>query len=434
MAKQESWELKSFSSPFGASARWLWRFFSSVRLALILVLIIAGMSLLGALTPLNVFNSIYFAIPGTMLMFNILICSLNRWKSIKLALRGGEITQPESFYKTGTELKGIHLPYSQVGSVTEKILLSHRYRVRKLTGDSIHIAADKNRYSRLGTYLSHFSLILFVVAFLFGSHFGFRDTSFSVTEGETRQVGHNTNLSLKLVSFVYEEYENGMPKDYRSQVVVYENGQKVQETLIRVNQPLYYEGTRFYQSFFGTAAKIQIRDEKGQTVFDDDVLFSTLPEDRRYYQGFFDLPEQGFIIRLIASSVAGDPMIPTETLAVGIIQNNQQINLKLVPQYTPTVINGLEFTFQEMLEYSGFQVSQDPTNALIWIASVLFIAGICSVFYFPHRQVWALCRTEGEVSRLQMRLLGKAGFDTTAELNNLVKEIEIKLPGYKGKA
>ncbi len=434
MAKQESRELKSSSSPFEASVKRLWRLFSSVRLALILILIIAGLSLLGALTPLNVFNSIYFAVPSVMLMFNVLICSLNRWKSINLILRRGEITQPESFYKTGTELKGIRLPSSEAGKVTEKILLSHGYRVRKSTGDSIHLAADKNRYFCLGTYLSHFSLILFVVAFLFGFHFGFRDTGFAVTEGETRQVGHDTNLSLKLVSFVYEQYDNGMPKDYRSQVVLYENGQQVREALIRVNYPLYYKGTRFYQSFFGTAAKMQIRDEKGQIVFDDGVSLSMFPEDPRYYQGYFNLPEQGFTIRLIASSIVDDPMIPAGKLAVGIIQKNQQINLKLVQQDTPTVINGLEFTFQEMLEYSGFQVSRDPTNALIWIASVLFIGGICSAFYFPHRQVWVLCRTEGEGSRLQMRFLDRASFDATAELNNLIKEIESKLPSYKGKA
>ncbi|MFC2069016.1 cytochrome c biogenesis protein ResB [Chloroflexota bacterium] len=434
MPKQESRELKSLGSPFGASIKWLWWLFSSVRLALILVLIIAGLSLLGALTQLDVFNSIYFAIPGIMLMFNILVCMLNRWKSTNLILRGGKITQPESFYEKGTELKGIRLSSSEAEDMIEKIFLSHGYRVRKSTGEGIHLAADKNRHFRLGTYLSHFSLILFVVAFLFGFHFGFRDTGFVMFEGETRQVGHDTDLSLKLVSFVYEQYDNGMPKDYRSQVVLYENGQPVRESLIRVNHPLYYEGTRFYQLFFGTTVKIQIRDDKGQMVFDDGVPLSTFHDDPRYYQGYFDLPEQGFTIRLIAPSIADDPMIPAGKLAVGIIQNIQQINLKLVQQDTPTVINGLEFTFQEMLDYSGFQISRDPTNALIWIASGLFIIGICCVFYFPHRQVWALCQTEEEGSRLLMRSLGRAGFDATTEVNNLIKEFESKLPAYKGKA
>ncbi len=434
MAKQELQEPKRSAGPWGACVKWLWHFFSSTRLALILILIIAGLSLLGTLTPLNVFNSVYFAVPSSLLMVNIFICSLNRWESLKLILIGGKITQPESFYKTGIELKEIHLPSLKAGSVIEEILVRHGYRVRKSAGDSIYLAADKNRYFCLGTYLSHFSLILFVAAFMFGAQFGFRDTGFTVTEGEIRQVGHDTNLSLKLVSFVYEQYDNGMPKDYRSQVILYENGQQVREAVIRVNYPLYYKGTRFYQSFFGLAVKIKIRNEQGQTVFDGGVPLSALPDDSRYYQGYFNLPEQGFTIRLIASSVLDDPMIPAGKIAVSIIQKNQQINLKLIQQTEPMVINGLEFTFQEMLGFSGFQVSHDPTNALIWIASVLFIAGICSVFYFPYRQAWVLCRREGAGCRLLIRSLGRAGFDATAELNNLIKEFEDKLLANRSKA
>ncbi len=413
------------------SAKWLWRLFGSVRLALILVLIIAGLSLLGAITPLNIFDSIFFAVPGTMLMINIFVCSLNRWNSIKLAIRGGEVTQPESFFKTGKELKGIHLKHTEAGGAAEEVLRSHGYRVRKSSAGDICIAADTNRYYRLGTYLSHLSLILFVLAFIFGSHFGFRDTNFRVTEGETKQVGHDTNLSMKLVSFVYELYDNGMPKDYRSQVVLYENGQQVQEALIRVNQPLYYKGTRFYQSFFGNAAKMQVRNDKGQIIFDDSVTMSTLPESPQYFQGYFNLPQEGVVIRLIASSDADDPMIPAGKLAVGIIKNNQQTDIKLVQQGVPVVVSGLEFNPGEILEYSGFQVSQDPTNALIWIASSMFILGICAVFYFPHRQLWALVQTEQGGSRILIRYLGRADSDGAAEVNKLMNEIKGKLPPDK---
>jgi cytochrome c biogenesis protein len=402
-------------------------------LALVLILIIAGLSLLGALTTLNVFNSIFFAIPGVMLMLNILICSLNRWKSISVILGGGKITQPESFYATGAELKNIRLRSIEACNLTEKILLAHGYRVRKTTENNIHLAADKNRYFRLGTYLSHFSLILFVAAFIFGFHFGFRDVGFAVTEGETKQVGHETNLALNLVSFTYEEYDNGMPKDYRSQVVLYENNQPVREALIRVNHPLYYKGTRFYQSFFGTSAKLQVTDESGLIVFDGSVPLSSFAEDLRYSDGYIDLPGQGLAIRVIASSIPEDSMIPAGKLAIGIIQDNQQINLKLIEQHTPTIINGLGFTFQGITEYSGFQITRDPTNTLIWIASALFIAGICSVLYFPHHQVWILCQTRGENSRLLIRFLVKPGFDAKEKLNKLVKEIENKLPTHKGK-
>ena len=411
-------------------ANWLWRFFSSIRLALILILIIAALVLLGALTPLNIFNSIYFAVPGIMLMLNILVCSLNRWKSINLILRGGEIVQPESFYTTGMEVKGIHLPASEAAAVTEKVLRARGYRVRKSTGDAIHMAADKNHYFRLGTYLSHFSLILFVVAFLLGFHYGFRDTGFAVVDGQTKQVGHNTGLETKLISFTSQQYANGMPKDYSSRVILYEGGQQVKEALIRVNHPLYYKGTRFYQSFFGTAVKLLIHDGQGQTIFDDNVLLSTDSGNSQYSDGFVDLPGQGFTVRLINSSAPNDTMIPAGDIAIGIIQQSQQISMKLVPLNTPIVINGLEFTFQGLPNYSGFQVSRDPTNAIIWIASGLFLAGICAVFYFPYRQLRVLFRTEENEGSLSLHAVGRSGSESNTEVNGIIKEIEKKLPPH----
>ncbi|MBI4234031.1 MAG: cytochrome c biogenesis protein ResB, partial [Chloroflexi bacterium] len=75
-----------------------------------------------------------------------------------------------------------------------------------------------------------------------------------------------TNLSLKLESIVDEYWPEGPPKDYRSQVVLYENGQEVQQGVLRVNHPMSYKGVRFYQSFFGQAVVTEVRDQSGQTL------------------------------------------------------------------------------------------------------------------------------------------------------------------------
>ncbi len=56
----------------------------------------------------------------------------------------------------------------------------------------------------------------------------------------------------------------------------------------------------------------------------------------------------------------------------------------------PKQLGSFEFAYLEKLKYAGFQVSRDPGNPLIWIASGLFIFGVVMVLYFPHRQAWAL--------------------------------------------
>jgi len=418
-------------------AKWLWRFFSSVKLALILILVITGLGLLGALTTLNVFHSIIFFIPGILLMINIFICSLNRWKNIRAAIKGGEVIHPDNFYTTGKTnsiISNIETSASESSVIAENVLSKHGYRVRKaLDGNYLYLAADKNRFYRLGTYFSHFSLILFVAAFLAGSALGFSDANFMVTEGETRQVEHGTNLSLKLLSFIDEYYPDGTPKDYRSQVVLYDGGVEVKQATIQVNHPLIYKGIRFYQSFFGSfyTAKMTVNDAQGKSIFDNTVILDIPMEDSQYVQGYFDLPDQGFTIRLIASPRVNDPIIPSGKIAIGILENNEQINLKLVEPDTPVVINGLEFTFggiQSGGTYSGFQISRDPANAFIWIASILFIIGIIAVFYFPYREVWIIAQAQAPGSRLLFRSSDRFSFGTSTELNSLTRDIESKLP------
>jgi cytochrome c biogenesis protein len=454
---------------------WLWRQLSSVRLAVILMLVITGLSLLGALliqvpseiakdpqaysnwvdmvarskvgvwAPFlsalrlfNVFSSLWFIIACTLLMLNIFICSVNRWSGISLSLRGGIVKQNENFYfndNTHAELKDIQAPVAEAAMISEKILKGRGYRIRTESDENnIYIAADKNRYYRLGTYFSHFSLILFVLAFVAGSYFGFRDVSFTVPVGSIREIGHDTALSLKLVSFVDEYYDNGSPKDYRSEVVLYENSQPVKQAIIQVNHPMVYKGIRFYQAYFGPATKMQVRDENGNDIFNDNVPMDSSfdLEGVRRYEGFFELhlPEAILNIRLISSAVnAEDPMIPAGNIAVDVRQGSNQIGFKLVEMGTPEVVGGLEFTFLEESKYSGFQVSQDPMNIFIWIASILFIIGICVVLYFPYRQVWVLSQPFGQgSSRLLIRTRAPRGFRDTSELNTLVNKIEKELP------
>ncbi|MHB1377313.1 MAG: cytochrome c biogenesis protein ResB [Candidatus Humimicrobiaceae bacterium] len=475
---------KKASGLFKFIVDWLWRLFSSVRLAVILIFVIAGLSLLGALliqvpseiaknpqaysnwvdtvarskvgiwTPLlsalrlfNVFSSLWFIIACTLLMLNIFICSINRWSSISLSLRGGAVKQNENFYftdndNTHAELKDIQAPVAEAARISEKILKGRGYRTRtESDGNNIHIAADKNRYYRLGTYFSHFSLILFVLAFVAGGYFGFRDTNFTVPVGSIREIGHDTALSLKLISFVDEYYDNGTPKDYRSEVVLYDNSQPVKQAVIQVNHPLEYKGIRFYQSYFGPAAKMQVKDVNGKDVFNDNVPMDSSfdSEGFRRYEGFFDLqlPEASLNIRLISSAVnAEDPMIPAGSIAVDVRKGSKQIDIKLVKLGTPVLVGGLEFTFLEESKYSGFQVSQDPMNILIWIASLLFIIGICAVLYFPYRRVWILSQPLGQgSSRLLIRTRAPRGFKDTSELNTLVNQIkkELLIPPIKGR-
>jgi len=375
----------------------LWRLFSSIKLALSLILVIGAISLFGALKPdIDVFHSWVFLLAGTLLMVNMIVCSLNRWKNIKYSLQGGQVKQSEKFFTTGnrTEINAIAMSSQESAAALKRVLQRLGYRVRELSEkESVHIAADKNRYFRLGTYVSHLSLILFVLAYLLGGYLGFRETNFTVAEGSVRDVDHDTGLSLGLVSFVDEYYPDGMPKDYRSQVILYENGQEVKQALIRVNYPLVYKGTRFYQSFFGPAVQLQLSFE-GEELFNGTVALDQTSVSGGVQRNVGILEtNDGLRVRIFSSAGMADSMIPSGSLAVELSQNDTLLGLDLVEKSVPANIGGLDILYEEDRAFSGFQVSRDPANSLIWIASTLFIFGLVMVFYFPYRQVWATAQT-----------------------------------------
>ncbi len=152
-------------------------------------------------------------------------------------------------------------------------------------------------------------------------------------------------------------------------------------------------------------------------------------EGFRRYEGFFELPGLGQTVRLIGSAINGvDEIIPEGNIAVSVIEGNEEIDFKAIEMGTPNPVGGLEFTFLEESSFSGFQVSRDPANVLIWIASILFMLGICAVFYFPYRQVWVLTQPSSQgSSRLLIRIRGSRIFNSGSELNTLFKQLEKKL-------
>lgn len=421
-------------NPFEKGIRWLWRLFSSAKLAIALILIVTVLSVIGIFTSADLFSSWYFVAAGTLLMLNILICNINRWKGIQKNLKGGRIKQSEDFFKEqdkSTATRELQYDASKVLDAAKSTLQKKGYRIRyENDADTTCIAADKNRFFILGTYLSHLSIILLVLAYIIGSTLGFRESAFIVSEGDTENVGHDTGLSLELISFTDSYYEDGTPSDYSSEVVLYNDGIEVARTTIRVNHPLSYEGIRFYQSFFGPAAAIEVT-KNGETVYLGNLALYGNFDSYGYYRnvGFIDIDQSRLSLAIITPSFnTADPMIPEGQLAVLAYKDGEELGVHLLPKMTPLEIDDVILTYESDSQYSGFQVKNDPGNALVWIACSLFIIGLAMVFYFPHSQVWLLIKQPfpGHC-RLFVRVMASKAFNNTAALKELVSGIENKL-------
>lgn len=442
------WEL----DPFGR----LWRFFTSVRLALVLILVIAAAALAGtllmqappsvvgdsvaydqwlerargkygnwteifdALQLFNVFHSLWFRLLVGLLTVNIIVCAVNRWKGLWRTAFRTRTRMREAFFEHARYSARVEARMSAgtAAERVERVLSGARYRVQsEADASSVAIYGDKNRLSRFGTLFSHLSIVLILVGVVVGGIWGFSDPEFIVAEGSVREVGMGTGLSVGLEHFSDEYYLEGPPKDFRSELVIYEDGVEVKRGVVRVNSPMGYNGVRFHQSFYGQAAAMSVRDGGGSVVFEEGVPLAWQTSDVGRPFGSFTLPEQGLVVYVLGPvSGMNDPLIPAGETRVEVYEQGTGglVAAENLRQGEAKEVAGLAFTFERERRFTGLKVVKDPGVNIIWAAAGLMVFGLVLLFYLPYRRVWGLCKARAN-GTVEVRLGTTAQRDLSQE-------------------
>ena len=443
----------------------LWRFFSSTKLALILILALAGLLLIavtpfiaqtpgglepdeyasflqrvrpryGALT--DVISALgLFQVAGSLwmrgllglLVVNTLVCTLNRWPRIWRTVFRPTVAASDSTFQSAANSREmvVERPVAEAVEAYRGVFARRGYRVLEAETDATYLYADRNRYSRLGTLVGHFAIIVVLLGAVVTSLFGLRNSQFAVPEGSTRAVGLGTGLAVKAEAFADEYYPEGPPKDYRSDLIVYDNGREVARQTIRVNEPLIYNGIRFHQSYFGPAIVMQVKDDSGKVLFGDGVALEYQMGNRPL--GYLELLGTGLVAYVIgpASGTQGDPSLAAGQARLQVLGNGGQslVGDAILTMGTPAKIGNLTYTFVRERQFTGLQVVRDPGAPIIWVGAGLMVMGMAAVLYFPHRRYWIRLRKAGD-STTRVDVVGVAGRDPGfgGEFEGLVEDLE----------
>ncbi len=444
-----------------------WRFFTSVRLALILILTITAAILAGTLLmqvppsvmanpasydlwleqarakygiwtgPLealqffNVFHTLWFRVLIGLLTVNIIVCSANRWKGIWSMAFPARIRMGDAFFEHArlSARLDADMPPSVAVERAKRAFRRARYRVKTETSDdAVAFVVDKNRFSRFGTFFSHLSLVMILAGAIIGSVWGVSDSGFVVSEGAIRDLGMGTNISVGLEHFADEYYLEGPPKDFRSEVVIYDNGVEVKRGTVRVNTPIGYGGFRFHQAFFGNTAVMDVRDENGTVLFEDGVPLAWQTQEGRPV-GSFRLPERNLVVYVVGPlSGLNDPAIPAGEMRAELYRQDTGTLLTMgnLTQGTPKELEDLTLTFQRERRFTGLKVVKDPGLNIIWAACGFMILGLVMLFYLPHRRLWAICKSRPDgTSEFQMATSSQADLSAAQEFKQLTNRVRL---------
>jgi cytochrome c biogenesis protein len=353
---------------------------------------------------LDMYHSWWFSAILFLLVINLIACSLHRfpgvWSQISRGL--GSTGLEDSMLKTLPYVEKVQM-MSKAESKAEEDVRSllkkwfgHPMRIE--TESAITLFSEKGKFSRLGVYITHLSLLIIMVGGLAGSLLGFKGLV-NILEGETvdqiylrikdEKVLKPIGFSVRCDDFNITYYD--LPgrkekhvKEYSSTLAILENGKEVLRKSIQVNHPLHYKGLAFYQSSYGAlhdvTLGIQWKNKKGKELLkalEGETV--SIPYSDNRIQLLRYVPEVhnfGEGVQLVLFK----PNQAPRTFWV----------LKDFPKFDPQNKNDFILTFEGVTskEYTGLQVTKDPGVWIVWVGSGLMIFGLIVSFFFSHQRVW----------------------------------------------
>ena len=399
-----------------------WSFFASIKLTVVVLLLLAATSVIGTLIPqnadsaayirafgeftyrmmhifdlFNMYHSWWFQTLIGVLTINIIVCTTKRWPSI------WKLVSSKSTGIRSLEKKPTLCEFSDSREPQALNPLYHKY-VKKRFGspfveskkDGFRIVAERGRWTRLGVPVVHLSIVIVLTGALVGSFLGF-DGFVNIPEGGSinRIQLRNSSDSLPLGfdvrcdDFNVSFYESGAPKEYRSSLVILENGQEVIEKDIIVNDPLRYKGINFFQSSYGSMppkiVKLNFTSKDTGNSFQRDIAIGQsveLPNGG----GRFYLKEyvRNFLFR---GTEVGEAVI-------GILEKpgNEPVEISLpvrFPTFDKMRKGNLIISVEEQgnAYYTGLQVTRDPGVPLVYTGFIFLILGCWVAFFMSHQRI-----------------------------------------------
>ncbi|MBI4319667.1 MAG: cytochrome c biogenesis protein ResB [Chloroflexi bacterium] len=428
----------------------LWRLFTNVKLAVVLILVIAASSFVGSLLPqvpesivgnsaeyarwlttnvrprygvfthvysslglFDVYRVFWFKILLVTLIFNTVICTVNRLPALWRTTFSPGVLASDGFLRNTALRSVLKLKRPGVGAGDNAEAVFHtlsrkRYKIFFLEENGVtHFYADKFGVFRLGTLATHFSLVVLMVGTLVGGMFGFVDDSAIVPEGQTYQVGFGESFSVRCDDFTAEFWDDGRAKDYYSDLTIIDGGREVLRQRIRVNEPLEYKGVRFHQAFYGPVANVEVKDSRNGIAFSDAVALSGGTASTSV--GWLNLPSADQTLILSLPRGSGD----SRGLGVQLFEGDKPVALETLKANQPKTIGDLQVTLQGISQFTGLRVVKDPGAPIVWLAAALLVIGASLTFYLPRRRLW------GRIGPNELTLVG-----STDRMSNFRPEFE----------
>jgi cytochrome c biogenesis protein len=439
--------------------------FSSVKLAIVLLIIITIASIVGTLIPqqrspgeyvaqfgqlanllnrfqlTNLYQSLWFLSLLFLFALNILVCTLTRLpQKFRKAFQPKLIKEKKNILllKIKDSLRS-NWGLAKTKEELKKELSSRHYHLKEeVEENKAFLLARKRTLGLFGADFVHLGLLIILAGGIISGFGGFRK-NLTLSEGDILDIP-NAEFKLRLDKFETEYHPDGSVKDWKSTLTVIENEKPILSKIIEVNHPLSYKGFVFYQSSYGwdwTNTSVGIWVKKGK-----DSSF----------------------LRKIDIKVGERVSLEGENIQISVIhfipdfilnKKNEAATRSLQPRNPAVFIEGwqeeekifsgwifsqfpdfsrihseketdLSFELKNFKasQYSGIEAAKDPGVNIIWVGCAFLMIGLAFAFYWPPREIKIILEeTQGKTAVIAGGIASKSREDFQSEFDKIMTSL-----------
>lgn len=320
----------------------------------------------------NLYYTPYFLFLGVLLILNLTLCSLVRFRSIFHA--GDKRLAAALLVKQG---KDVTAPQRER---LEAYLERKRYRKKSGDGRTVFY---KNQIGHIGSFLVHLSLVLVL---LLGALVLYTGKSRVYGVGYDGPVTLEDGTVVGLVDFVVTDEQGNVHYESTLDITTPDGRQITDST--SVNYPINFDGKKYFQETFSYAVELRILNTATGI---DDVVFLTEPVFLQtsdsgaglYYMAAYTDYRQEPDGQLSILSDQIEPGKPAAFLVSTMDGTENGGGTGLVEEGTTLELEDIQFTFEALRPYPGIRIKETSRVLMgcLYASFGVMIAGLWFCFF-----------------------------------------------------
>jgi len=326
----------------------------------------------------HIYTSLWFLFSLFLLCVSLALSSFRKQiPTLKSSLQWVDYQKKEKFEKLKLNCKWETNENNKFIIKADQILKKNGWNILK---NENRISARKGVFGRFGPIFVHFGLIILLIGSTYGNFIRQSLEEYLIPNETIDLINDKSNkkLSLKLNNFYIDREDNGIPKQFTSDLEIFsENSSLSFQKETSVNHPIRYKGITIYQADWAISNVV---------LKIDNIIYQLqlkpVPEIGEQVWGivieFGKKNKKNYLLT-----------INNEYGPIRIFDTDNFSETEIYLNNPGKEINSSQVKFIQAIPSSGLIIKNDPSVPIIYSSFILIILG-ASLSLIPTKRLWIL--------------------------------------------